>query len=98
MFVRSHDTRSLEKNREIAWKRLTDAVDVHLNGEDSVVRQIQRLEKAREERNKEARRRHREKKAQEKLALQKQLEEENRGEEEDINGGNSEAEEKPKFE
>ena len=51
--VRVHETRSLEKNRQIAWKRLAEAVDVHLNGEESVVEQKKRIQMEIEAKRKE---------------------------------------------
>ena len=61
------DLRSREKNREIALRRLHDAVDLHLNGDDSVSRQIARLEAEQKRRRKETRAKHREEKAAAKL-------------------------------
>jgi len=61
--VRCHDTRSREKNKEIALVRLRDAVDLHLNGEDSVASQIRRIEQERLRRKKEERAKRREEKA-----------------------------------
>ena len=45
-------SRSREKNKEIALVRLRDAVDLHLNGEDSVASQIRRIEQERHRRKK----------------------------------------------
>ena len=48
VFVKCHETRSVEKNREIAKVRLIDKLDVHLNGENSVEAQVKKIEKERE--------------------------------------------------
>ena len=77
--VRCHDTRSLEQNRKIAWKRLIEAVDLSVNGEESVKRQIERAESERRARIKEDRKRKREAKQKDKQ------------EEEQDGGGDSEA-------
>ncbi len=64
--VKVHESRSLERNREIAWKRLAEEVDAEVNGEGSVREQIKRLEKEHKDREKETRRRKREAKKAEK--------------------------------
>ncbi len=61
--VRCHDTRSLEKNKKIAWKKLAEAVDVEINGEESVQAQIKRLSSERHKWVKEQRAKKREEKA-----------------------------------
>ena len=73
--VKVHDTRSGEKNLKIAWQRLHDAVDVHLNGEKSVVEQKRRFEAEKERLRKEQRTKQREKKRLEKEEAKKCLEE-----------------------
>ncbi|XP_059089594.1 mitochondrial translation release factor in rescue-like [Tigriopus californicus] len=42
--IKCHETRSVERNRQLAWQRLHEAVDQHLNRDQSVVQQIRRLE------------------------------------------------------
>ncbi|OMJ73898.1 hypothetical protein SteCoe_27315 [Stentor coeruleus] len=51
--VKVHDSRDLIINRHIAWKRLTEKVEYHLNGDDSKI--ARRIEKKRK--NKERKRR-----------------------------------------
>ena len=41
IIVKCHETRSVEKNRTIAQQKLVDALDKHMNGEDSVDSQAQ---------------------------------------------------------
>ena len=60
VLVKVHETRSLERNRKIAWKRLAEAVDERINGEKSVGEQIRRLEAEKEAKRKEQRRKKRE--------------------------------------
>ena len=55
--------RSREKNKKIALRRLHDAVDAHLNGEESVSRQVARLEAEQKRWRKEQRAKVREEKA-----------------------------------
>lgn len=47
VFVRCHESRSLEKNRTIARERLIDKLDLHLNGEDSIESQVEKIKKER---------------------------------------------------
>ena len=61
--VKCHDSRSLAKNREIANKKLVEAVDFFLNRENSIQEQIRRLELERGRRLKETAQRKREAKA-----------------------------------
>ena len=65
--VKVHDSRSLEKNREIAKNRLIDKLDLYLNGEKSVESQVKKIEKEREIIKKEKARLKREEKALKKL-------------------------------
>lgn len=65
--VRCHETRSLDANRKIALAKLASAVDVHVNGEESVQRQIQRLESERKKWKEEEKARKREAKRLSKL-------------------------------
>ena len=44
LFVKVHESRSLEQNRKLARKRLLDKLDEHLNGENSVSAQLLRIE------------------------------------------------------
>jgi len=44
--VKCHESRSLEQNRQIAKTKLVEAVDFHLNSEESVDSQAQRIQKA----------------------------------------------------
>ena len=83
--VRVHETRSLEKNRRIAWKRLTEAVDVHLNGPESVLEQKKRIQVELEVKRKEKAAKKREEKKLLKLQQQqnKGLKEEERQNSED---------------
>ncbi|CAH8846630.1 unnamed protein product [Trichobilharzia szidati] len=46
--VKCQDSRELERNRELARRRLNDKLDVFYNGEESTIEQIRRKEKAKE--------------------------------------------------
>ena len=63
VFVKCHETRSVEKNREIAKVRLIDKLDLYLNGENCVEAQVKKIEKEREIIRKEKARLRREAKA-----------------------------------
>lgn len=65
--VKCHQTRSLEKNRQIAFSKLITAVDNIVNGEESIESQKKRIEAYRRQRTKDSRKRQREKKLAEKL-------------------------------
>mgnify|MGYP001188752976 CR=1 FL=1 len=67
VFVKCHDTRSLDKNRSIAQNRLVDKLDFHLNGDKSVEAQVKKIEKEREIIRKEKAKLKREEKALNKL-------------------------------
>ena len=67
VFVKCHDTRSVEKNRVIAQDRLIDKLDFHLNGDKSVEAQVKKIEKEREIVRKEKAKLKREQKALQKL-------------------------------
>ena len=67
VFVKCHDTRSLDKNRSIAQSRLVDKLDFHLNGDKSVEAQVKKIEKEREIIRKEKAKLKREEKALNKL-------------------------------
>ena len=67
VFVKSHESRSLVKNREIAKAKLIDKLDLHLNGEESIEAQVKKIEKERKEIRKEAAKLKREEKARLKL-------------------------------
>ena len=60
VFVRCEESRSVEKNRIKAKEKLLEALDVHINKEESVVAQVKRIEKFRKERTDEKRRQKRE--------------------------------------
>lgn len=60
--VKCHETRSTEKNRQLAHKKLVTAVDNFINGEESVLAQRRRIALEREERNALSRKRKREEK------------------------------------
>lgn len=42
--IKCHETRSVERNRQLAWRRLHEAVDQYLNKDHSVAQQIRRIE------------------------------------------------------
>ncbi|KAH8877829.1 putative peptide chain release factor C12orf65 isoform 1 [Schistosoma japonicum] len=48
IMVKCQDSRELEKNRELARRRLNDKLDVHFNGENSRIQQIHRQQKLKE--------------------------------------------------
>ena len=73
--VKSHDTRSVEKNKLIARDKLIDKLDWHFNGEDSVEGQVKKIEREREIERKERSKRRLEEKL--KLKAEKQAEKEN---------------------
>ena len=67
IYVKSHETRSLEKNRIIAREKLIDKLDHFFNKEESVEAQVEKIIKEKELRNKEKAKKKREEKAKLKL-------------------------------
>ncbi len=61
--VKSHDTRSLAKNRELAKQKLVDKLDWHFNGQASIEAQVSKILKERKLLNKEKAQKRREEKA-----------------------------------
>jgi len=53
VWVKCHESRSLDNNRKLARKHLLSKLDNHLNGEDSVESQEKRIESWKRERKKE---------------------------------------------
>lgn len=53
IWVKCHDTRSLDQNRKIAKQRLVNKLDNFLNGELSIENQKKRIEKEKHDRKKE---------------------------------------------
>jgi len=53
VWVKCHDSRSLDANRKLARKLLANKLDVHLNGPDSVEEQEKRLDSQRKEKKRE---------------------------------------------
>ncbi|VDQ07564.1 unnamed protein product [Trichobilharzia regenti] len=47
--VKCQDSRELERNRELARRRLNDKLDVYYNGEESTIEQIRQKEKLKED-------------------------------------------------
>ena len=66
-------SRSVEKNRIKAKEKLLEALDIHLNKEDSIAAQVKRIEKFREERTNAKRKKKREEKLKAKLELEEKL-------------------------
>ncbi len=66
VFVKCHESRSLEKNRQIARMKLVDKLDLFLNKEDSVQSQVERIEAERKAERKERARLRLEEKARQK--------------------------------
>ena len=69
LWVKCHQTRSIESNRKIARKLLTTKLDNHINGENSVENQQKVLDKLNFDRKKEKTRLKYEKKRLEKLTI-----------------------------
>ena len=69
LWVKCHQTRSIESNRKIARKLLTTKLDNHINGENSVENQQKLLDKLNFDRKKEKTRLKYEKKRLEKLTI-----------------------------
>ena len=67
--VKCHETRSVERNRKLAVEKLRHALDLKLNGDFAVQRQIARLQKELEEFKKEDRAKKREAKRLAKLGI-----------------------------
>lgn len=61
--VKSHESRSLVKNREISKSKLIDKLDLYLNGDQSVENQVKQIEKERDILKKEKAKLKREEKA-----------------------------------
>ena len=76
-------SRSVEKNRIKAKEKLLEALDNHLNQENSVAAQLKRIEKFREERTNAKRKKRREEKLRAKLELEGKLKIEESSEESD---------------
>ena len=53
LWVKCHQTRSVENNRKLAWRLLTNKLDNHLNGENSVENQQKAIDKVNFDRKKE---------------------------------------------
>lgn len=88
LFVKCHESRSLESNRKQARKLLLTKLDNHLNGDQSVAAQKKQIDLELKTKNEEAARLKREQKAKLKEHI-KNLKENKHGEEEQIEGADS---------
>ena len=99
VFVRCEESRSVEKNRIKAKEKLLEALDFHINKEESVVAQVKRIEKFRKERTDEKRKQKREERLRaksEKELLKEEEEESSEPEVQTVESSTSKIEEKTK--